>query len=187
MTTTSFSVIAMASRQTVQIEGLRELEAALKELPKATGKNVIRRALTKAAQPMADEATQKIRVRRVKPSIALSKVKFSSGKGDAGRRAFAEALARGASREEAGEAAHEANAASSDDAGITSGLLIVGPTKRAFYGFEFGTVKQAPQPFMRPAWDNNKMDAVEVIRDELKNEIDKAVARIAKKALRGVK
>ncbi len=172
-------------KEAVRIEGLKELEAALKELPKATGKNVIRRALTKAAQPMADEAEAKIRVKKVKDPIAVSKIKFSGG--EAGKRAFAEALARGASRAEAGQAARSANAESDDDPKITSGILVLGPTKRAFYGFEFGTVKQAPQPFMRPAWDDNKNDAVGIIAEQLKIEIDKAVARIAKKALRGVK
>ena len=175
----------MPSKVLVKVEGLSELEAALRELPKATAKNTIRRALSKAAQPIADEAAEKIRVQRVDPAIAVSKIKFSSGA--AGKRAFAEALARGATREEAGQAAHQANAEAGDDAKITSGLLVVGPTKRAFYGFEFGTVKQAPQPFMRPAWENNKNDSLEIISDELKAEIDKAVARIAKKALRGVK
>ncbi len=169
----------------VHVEGLKELEAALKELPKATGKNVIRRALNKAVQPMADEAEAKIRVKRVQDPIAVSKIKFSGG--EAGKRAFAEALASGATRQEAGQAARAANAESDDDPKITSGVLIMGPTKRAFYGFEYGTVRQAPQPFMRPAWDDNKDGAVDIIAEQLKIEIDKAVARIAKKALRGVK
>lgn len=172
-------------KQVVQVEGLKELEAALKELPKATGKNVIRRALKAASIPIADEATQKIRVKHVETPVAVSKVKFSGG--EAGKRAFAEALASGATRAEAGLAAREANSETSDDPKMTAGVLVVGPTKRAFYGFEYGTIKQAPQPFMRPAWDNNKDNALEIISEQIKIEIDKAVARIAKKALRGVK
>lgn len=172
-------------KEFMKLEGASDLEVALKDLPKATGKNTIRRALMKAAIPLADTAQVLIRVRRVRPAIAVSKVKFSSG--DAGKRAFADALAQGASRAEAGEAAHQANVAAGDDAKVTSGILSIGPTKRAFYGFEYGTVKQAPQPFMRPAWSTHKEEAAVSIRDVLKEEIDKAVARIAKKAMRGVK
>lgn len=170
-------------KQTFQIEGLKDLENALKELPKATAKNTIRRALIAAAKPINDEATARIRVRRVTPQIVNSKIKFSSG--DAGKRAFAEALSRGASRAEAGEAAHEANAAEGGEgADITSGVMAIGPTKRAFYGFEFGTIHLAPRPFMRPAWDGHKMEALEIIQTELKNQIEKARRRIVMKQLR---
>ncbi len=166
----------------LKIEGLKELEDALRELPKATAKNTIRRALAAASIPIADQAQSLIVVRRVKPAIVATKVKFSSGA--AGKRAFAEALARGATRGEAGEAARQANRETSDDATTTSGVLSIGPTKRAFYGFEFGTVRQAPQPFMRPSWDSNKLNALEIIKTELKDQIEKARARLARKAAR---
>ena len=170
----------MPSKTTVKVEGLKELQDALRELPKATGKNTIRRALIAAGQPINDTATDRIRVRRVVPQVVMSRIKFSSG--SAGKRAFAEALARGASREEAGEAAHAANAADTgEDSKITSGVMSIGPTKRAFYGFEFGTIQQSPQPFMRPAWDEHKAEALDIIRDELKVQIEKARARIAAK------
>ena len=64
----------VADKFTMKIEGLQELEAALKELPKATGKNCIRRAIVQAAQPIVDTATQLCRVRRIKPSIAVSRI-----------------------------------------------------------------------------------------------------------------
>ena len=176
-------VIAMPE-QIMKVEGLSDLEDALKELPKATAKNCIRRALLLAAVPIEQEATNLIRVRRVKPQIATAKIKFTSG--DAGKRAFAEAMARGATRLEAGQAAHEANAAATgeDNSGITSGVTAVGPTKRAFYGFEFGTIHLAPRPFMRPAWDDNKLQVLDIIKTELKDQIEKARIRIVKKQLR---
>jgi hypothetical protein len=162
---------------------LKDLEAALMELPKATGKNVIRRALIAAATPIAGEAQTLIKVKRQRPAVVISKVKFSAG--DAGKRAFAEALARGASREEAGEAAHEANAAANGEGNnITSGYVAVGPTPRAFYGFEWGTTYVAPAPFMRPAWHLHKADALEIIQTQLRDEIDKAQKRIAAKNAR---
>jgi len=168
-----------------KIEGLRELDEALKDLPKAAGKNVIRRALTRAAQPIHDQAKAMAPYKRghLKKGMAISRVKFSSG--TAGKRAFAEAMAKGASRKEAGEAAREANSAASDD--VTSGIIVVGPGRHPQAIFqEFGTAHHAPQPFMRPAWEENKMKAMHTIKDILRDEIDKTVARIAKRALRGV-
>jgi HK97 gp10 family phage protein len=46
---------------------------------------------------------------------------------------------------------------------------------------EFGTYKMSPQPFMRPAWDNEKHRSLETIKIELWNEIEKAAKRAAKK------
>lgn len=171
------------AKTTMRIEGLKELEAALMELPKATGKNVLRRALISAATPMADSARNMAPVRSgaLKRSIKIGKVKFSSG--SAGKRAFAEAMARGASRAEAGAATREANEGSSED--ITSALLVLGPGRNPQATFqEFGTVHHPPHAYMRPAWDQGKANAAETIKNELKSEIDKAVARIARKALR---
>lgn len=39
---------------------------------------------------------------------------------------------------------------------------------------EFGTVKQSPQPFMRPAFDQEKGFAVAAIKQKFKERIDKA-------------
>lgn len=179
----SGTATAMPSTVTMQVEGLKELEAALMELPKATGKNVMRRALIAAATPIAAEAQLQIRVKRVRPAVVTSKVQFSSG--NAGKRAFAEALSRGATRLEAGQAAHEANASATGEGdNITSALVAVGPTRRAFYGFEFGTVHLSPQPFMRPAWHITKANALETIQTQLKDEIEKAQKRIAAKQAR---
>lgn len=39
---------------------------------------------------------------------------------------------------------------------------------------EFGTVKQSPQPFLRPAFDADKENAVTAIKDRLEKRISKA-------------
>lgn len=54
----------------------------------------------------------------------------------------------------------------------------VGPSKDAFYGKfqEFGTRNHAAQPFLRPAFDAHKDDAVRELGDVLRREILK-VAR----------
>jgi HK97 gp10 family phage protein len=46
---------------------------------------------------------------------------------------------------------------------------------------EFGTVKMGPHPFMRPAWDATKAQALAIISTELWVEIKKAAARAARK------
>ena len=43
---------------TVSTSGFRELDKALAELPKATARNVLHRTLSKAGQPIADEASR---------------------------------------------------------------------------------------------------------------------------------
>ena len=173
----------MASKSFARLEGLKEIEEALKELPKATGRNVIRRALTQAAEPIATQAGSAAPAGptgTLKRSIVVSKVRFT--KGEAGKAAFAAALRRGASRKEAGQAAHEANAnAGGDD--VSSGIVEIGPTLEAWYAHfvEFGTVHSRAKPFMRPAWETGKSQAAESIRELLKTEIQKAAERLAKK------
>lgn len=46
---------------------------------------------------------------------------------------------------------------------------------------EFGVIHHAANPYMRPAWDAGAMKALDYIKDNLRIEIDKAAARLAKK------
>jgi HK97 gp10 family phage protein len=50
---------------------------------------------------------------------------------------------------------------------------------------EFGTYKQPPHPFMRPAWESTKEQALSIIGKELWIEIRKAAERAARKAAKG--
>ena len=45
---------------TVSVSGLKELDQALGELPKATARNVLKRTLNKAAVPMVEEAKRQV-------------------------------------------------------------------------------------------------------------------------------
>ncbi|MFS0739427.1 HK97-gp10 family putative phage morphogenesis protein [Brevundimonas sp. 3P9-tot-E] len=49
---------------------------------------------------------------------------------------------------------------------------------------EFGTSKHSPQPYMRPAWNEGKGEALETVRDALSDEIMKAAKRAERKAAR---
>lgn len=47
---------------------------------------------------------------------------------------------------------------------------------------EFGKVGEAPRPFFRPAFDNNREKAVTIITDELGKALDRRAKALAKKA-----
>lgn len=49
---------------------------------------------------------------------------------------------------------------------------------------EFGTFNQPPQPFMRPAWDARKMQALDIFGAALWDRVMRAVARAERKAAR---
>lgn len=173
----------MASiKKTFKLEGFKELEAALLELPKATQGNVLKRAVTAPAADFAEAAAAIAPEDKgvLKREIKVGKAKVISP----GKAAFARAMAEGGTRAEAAAAARSANRA----AGGTGKAVSVqaGPTKRAFHGIfpEFGTAHMRAQPFMRPTWDRLGPGFIGQIADVLKEEIDKAAARLAKKAAR---
>ena len=60
-------------------------------------------------------------------------------------------------------------------------LVEAGPEPQAVTQ-EFGTVNHPPHPFMRPAWLANKTRALDTMKKELWEEIQKAAARLARKA-----
>jgi HK97 gp10 family phage protein len=173
----------MASiKKTITVEGLKDLEDALYELPRATGGNVLKRAILIPAQAFADAASEIAPV-----DTGLLKTEIKPGKPKiitAGKAAYAQAMQGGATRSEAAEAAHAANAAAGGSG--RRAVVSVGPTRKAFYGQfqEFGTAHNAPQPFMRPTWDRMHNSLLDMVATTLKTEIEKARVRLAKKAER---
>jgi HK97 gp10 family phage protein len=138
-----------------KVEGLSELLEGLRELPKATGTNALKRALIAAAGPM--ESTAK--------SLAPYLTGLLRERIDVGTKLSSRqrALSKKESKVE----------------------VYIGPPSmpRAIVA-EFGSVKQTPHPFMRPAWDQHKMEAFDSIKENLKGEIEKARQRIARKQAR---
>lgn len=157
--------------------GFKELESALKELPRSTAKSVVRRTLEKAGAPIVEAAKAAAPVR----SGFLAKGISQSGKakgGNAGQRAFGAALRAGLDKSAARDAARDANR---DASGSVE--MYIGPDSKSGQGLlqEFGTATNPAQPFLRPAWDGNKDKALDIIKDELRANIFKAAARLAKK------
>ena len=152
-------------KTTVHVEGLREFEHALSELPKSTGKAVLRRTLKKAGQPIADNARAlapddpSTGGNDLESSIGVS-TKLSNRQRSAHKKMF------------------------KDDKASVEMFVGAGPLPQA-HNQEFGNVNHGPQSFMRPAWDTNKNRALDIIKSELWGEIEKAAKRLAKKAARG--
>ena len=166
------------TREVVTVSGFRELDAALAELPRSFQKGVLTRTLRKAAEPISDAARSMVAVDEgnLKASIAVS----PKVKNEAGRAEFAAAMRGGFGKEAAVQAMRDARRG----AGAKySAVMHVGPTvPLGFHGHfvEFGTVKMAPQPFMRPAWDAKRHEALALIKTEMANELIKAARRVAR-------
>lgn len=147
---------------TVKVEGLRELEKRLAQLPKATGKNVLRRTLKSAGKPIAQEANALAPDDPSTPgglsqSYAVS-TKLNKNQKKAMRKAKAD------------KAYVEVYVGTNDPAGVQQ---------------EFGNRNHGPQAHFRPAWDAKQGEALKIIKTDLGDEILKAAQRLARKAARG--
>ena len=150
--------LAPMAKEIVRVDGLRELEAALLELPRATAKNVMRRVLLKRGKPIADAAASRARVdkNKLKPSFKVGT--------QLSRRQKAEAETK-----------------SSVQVYIGPDPLVQAITE------EFGTESVPANPMLRPAWEAGK-DAVLVgIGQDMWAEIKKAAERKARKEARASK
>jgi HK97 gp10 family phage protein len=145
----------MAKRGSFRIEGLRETERALRELPKATAKGVLKRVLLKASNPLVADWTRRAPVLR-------GFLQRSIGAGTK------------LSRRQKGKHRKE----SSVEVFVGAGSLPQAITQ------EFGTAHHAAKPAGRPAWDANKRTMLASMKSDLKAEIEKARARLARKAAR---
>lgn len=145
------------AKPTVEIEGLRELDKALGELPKSTAKATLRRVLKDAGEPVARAARRNAprKEMHLHESIDVS-TKLSR------RQA-------GLHRKEGGRAFQEMFVGTNDPAGVQQ---------------EFGNERHPAQPFLRPAWDAEKAGVLEHIANSLWGEIEKSAKRLAKKAAR---
>jgi HK97 gp10 family phage protein len=142
----------------IKLEGFAELDRALGQLPKATAKNVLRRVLKKAADPVDQAASE------AAPFLTggLQRSVISGTR-----------LTRSQQR---GSFLRTSNYYAEIHVGTSMG--------RGMFQ-EFGTFKDNPQPWFRPAWESNKDRALNIIKVELGGEIEKAAKRYAKKLAKG--
>lgn len=144
---------------TVKVAGLQDLERALKGLPAANGKGVLRRTLKEAGEPVAKTARALV----PKDKGYLSESIDVSTK-----------LSRRQRRLHQKQAEVE---------------MFIGPgPDPAGHLDEFGTGPgHQAQPFMRPAWDQNKTKVLDTIANLTWIEIEKTAKRLAKRSGKGRK
>lgn len=138
-----------------RVEGLKELQEALAELPKATSRNVLLRTLKGEGQAIADagEANAPIRSGKLADSYTVG-TKLSTRQKKQHRKE-------------------------------SSVEVFVGPTPHPkSVQTEFGNAHQSAHPHLRPAWDANWRGVLDGIKARLSEEIEKARARLARKAAR---
>ncbi len=145
----------MSIKVTVKTTGLKEVQTALRRLPDSTAKGVMRRVLKKVGRPVAEAARKRVPEEsgELKDSINVSTRLTKTQR-------------------------KKHKKTSKDDVEVYIGP---GPLPQAHLQ-EFGTRNHKAQPFMRPAWDEKKMQVFESIKGEMWEEIKKTVARRAKKA-----
>lgn len=147
---------------TMRLDGFRELEQELARLGSHTTRRAsARRALRKTAQPMADLA-QSLAPRgdtnTLAPSISIG-TKLSKRQAGMHRKMFR------------------------DDRAAVEMFIGAGPLSSA-HTQEFGTIHHAPQPFLRPAWDQDQRAMLDRLKAELWADIERAVARAERRAAR---
>ena len=178
---------------TFKVEGMREVLAALEELPKRVRKNVVRRSLYAGATIVRDEARRRVPVR----TGALKKTIIA--RTNKPKKSYPDLFF--------GEVAIQSQAFNFGKKGRARKVKKDPMRTRKYYRgeiyprnyahlVEFGTAPHAtgrggmggrmhpgarPKPFMRPAYESKKHEAVEVIRKSALENIDKEVAKLAAK------
>jgi HK97 gp10 family phage protein len=147
----------------VRLSGFRELDKALGELSKATGTRVLQRAGAKAMQPMADLAASLAPNDPQTPPLDLASSIVVSRRANAGRGGLQD-FERGAR------------------ATIHVGPSVALPRYARAIVQEFGSKAQSPQPYMRPAFEQDGSAVIDRLKPLIKAEIDKVVARAAARA-----
>ncbi|WP_333848546.1 hypothetical protein [Phaeobacter italicus] len=146
-----------------KVEGLREIDNALAALPKATSKAVVRRALTKELQPVADMANSLWPGADDSAFAVSSKLKRGQREPDTGPNAVN--MFVGSTR--AAPHAH---------------LLEWGTEPRYHKSGKFvGAVP--PMPMLTPSWEAHKGKILEGLAASLRKEIEATLARRARRGM----
>lgn len=146
----------------VQIEGLQETLANLRELPQRIGRAALRKSLLKAAQPVAVVARNLAPVDEA--NLARSIVVSTSQTSNARR-----------TRPKEQEVEVYIGPARNVGAGVSRYIL----NYAAFV--EFGTVKTPAQPYLRPAWDRMQPIVLKLFAADLKVQVEGAAARLSRR------
>jgi HK97 gp10 family phage protein len=154
-----------------ELTGVKAMMGLFDQLPtKSMQKNVMRKVLKKSLEPIRDEAIAKLGAHNLKSDKLGSTIRVTSS------------LKR--SQKPTGK---------KDPTQI---FMYVGSYAPHAHLVEFGTTGRhkksgastgftSPKPFLRPAWDANKLKSLEIFKLALWQSIFKAAQTLAKKAERG--
>lgn len=157
---------------TIQIQGLKELQQALKELPLEIQKRPLRSAVSAGAKVILDEAKRNAPIDTGNLRKALYRYR-SRKQSPTGKETFLVGVRKGKAK--------YANTAYNRRKGR------VGKTYQtqgeAFYWrfLEFGTSKIQGKRFITNAFEDKKMDAANTIKSSLRIAIDKQAKKLARK------
>jgi HK97 gp10 family phage protein len=157
----------MANTVRVQVKGLRELGLALKELDKdiqtkvafsavAAGASVIKKQAISNAPVSSPELTPEVPPGYVRDNIIMRRQRRPD---------------RGLTHQYAVTVRHKGRLKGGNRTDKTN------PYQIGIFN-EFGTVKMGAQPFMRPAFDTRRQDALQAIQKRLRARIDKANRKV---------
>ena len=161
----------MAKFESVQVQGLDQLAKALRELPQRVARNGLRAAVYAGAKVIRDEAKLQAPVATgdlgtnqpprgtLKRSVIMKQIPELSG---AQKQTFFVTVRHGKKYRKQGK----------------KGNL----SQDAWYWrfVEFGTVKMSARPFLRPAFDMKKHEAVTAIKTRLAQRIEQAAQELKK-------
>ena len=163
----------------LNMDDLRESSKALKELPRATQRNVLVRVLKRRAKPMhaAAQANAPERTGGLRKSIVVgTRIKNQAGKAE-----YAAAMRAGLGKAAAVQALRDARRASTGDA---VAIVYVGSTSPLAHLTEWGSAHNQAVGWMRAAYDAHARAAFEGIEADILTEIQKAAERRAARAAR---
>ena len=153
----------MADPVTVQLEGFKEMAERLKQLGPKVARNTLRRAVSAAAAQVRNQARENAPVDSgtLKRAIAIKREKDKQGGPFA---ATYSVFVRQAKNGSAGQ----------------KNVTAYGKFD-AYYArwIEFGTSKMPAQPFLAPAFDSVKEEALKTIGEKIDEGIQKAAAELA--------
>lgn len=157
----------------IKVEGLKELQKALNQLPKEIQGRPLRAAVSAGAKLIVDDVKTRVPVGET-GNLKTAVYRYRSRRNSStGRETFFVGIRQGK--------------AQFKDTAYNRRKGRVGKTYKtageAYYWrfLEFGTAKMQAKPFLRPAFEANKSRAVEVIKDRLGKSIQTQAKKLAKK------
>lgn len=170
----------MADVATVEIQGMKELEEALLELGNSVAGKVLYSSLMAASTPMWKMA------RALAPIADKPYYRYWKGGKVIGKNADGTKIRSAKQRKliQPGNLRKNITRLRVRDADPdhpSAAQVGIRVRRDGFYGrfFEFGASNVAAQPFMRPAFDSKKEEALVIIKEKLALNIEKARAKAA--------